>query len=93
MSVINDAATRTRDQVTGNLHVAETVALALVDVLESAVALAVPVAFAGVPDSTRWVSRADQVVESTFSASRDAISSAYSGATQAVEALASRLAA
>ena len=93
MSVINGAVTRTRAQVTQNLHVAETMALAYVEVLESAVALTVPVAFAVVPDRERWIKRADEVVESAFSASREAITSAYSGATQVVDALAERLAA
>lgn len=93
MSAINGAVTRTQRQVNENLRLAETMALAYVDVLESAVALTVPIAFAAAPDRTRWIARADEVVESTFSASREAITTAYSGATQAVDALAARLAA
>jgi hypothetical protein len=93
MSVINATVTRTRDQLTENLRLAETMALAAVDVVESAVSLAVPVALAAVPDRERWLARADEVVGQAFSASREALSGAYSGATQAVDSLAARLAA
>ena len=93
MSVINSAVTRTTAQLNENLHLAETMALAWVDVLESAVALSVPVVLAAAPDRTRWIARADEVVDSAFSASREAITSAYGGATQVVDAFAARVAA
>lgn len=93
MSVINGAVTRTQRRLNENLRLAETMALAYMDVLKSAVALTVPIALAGAPDRERWIARADEAVDSAFSASREAITSAYGGATQAVDALAARLAA
>ena len=93
MSVINTAVTRTREQLAGNVQVAETLALAYVDVLQSATALAIPVTLAAAPDRSAWVARADAAVASLFDASREAISGAGSLTVQAFDTLTGRLAA
>ena len=91
MPAISDTAATVRDRVLDNLDTAERITTALIDVLERATSVAVPVALVAVPDRQRWVGEVDGLVESGYGAARSAVSDGYRQAARVVTSVTGRL--